>query len=219
MFISGYANPEDVFYYLNIINVLPLPLPNPAPPNPENENESSSFFQALNMLGNPHFSVSQFNIQVIPVVNSLVSTVRDSLEKQVLAWRSTDRGARPVIDQVMMTAISFHTSAVLAYQTFFLNHPSIISLLLSIAWLRIAWLRQDRHCRTRSNGHPGDASAIFGKIILRIINFLAHHLRCGRSSKKASFKLSYFDLISGECLLTEFLIDQVSRCIQTWETS
>ena len=46
--------------YLNIINVLPLPLPNPAPPNPENENESSSFFQALNMLGNPRFSVSSF---------------------------------------------------------------------------------------------------------------------------------------------------------------
>ena len=42
--MSGYANPEDVFYYLNIINVLPLPLPTPAPPNPENENESSSFF-------------------------------------------------------------------------------------------------------------------------------------------------------------------------------
>ena len=60
VFISGYANPEDVFYYLNIINVLPLPLPNPAPPNPENENESSSFFQALNMLGNPRFSVSSF---------------------------------------------------------------------------------------------------------------------------------------------------------------
>ena len=94
MFISGYANPEDVFYYLNIINVLPLPLPSPAPPNSENENESSSFFQALNMLGDPRLSQSvtrnafpfpPFNIQVVPVVNSLVSTVRDSLEKQVLA--------------------------------------------------------------------------------------------------------------------------------------
>ena len=122
----------------------------------------------------------------------------------------------------------------LAYPTFFLNHPSIISLLLacvagiergrgyaiSFSVASIAWLRQDRHLyRTRSNGHPGDASAIFGKIILRSVNFLAHHFRCGRSSKKASFKLSYFDLISGECLLTEFLIDQVSPCIQTWEAS
>ena len=61
---------------------------------PPPENESSSFFQALNMLGNPRLSQSvtrnafpfpPFNIQVIPVVNSLVGTVRDSLEKQVLA--------------------------------------------------------------------------------------------------------------------------------------
>ena len=64
-------------------------------------------------------------------MNSLVGTVRDSLEKQVFARRSTDPGTRPVIDQVMMTAISFHTSAFVAYQAFFLNHPSIISLLLS----------------------------------------------------------------------------------------
>ena len=46
------------------------------------------------MLGNPRLSQSvtrnaspfpPSNIQVIPVVNSLVHTVRDSLEKQVLA--------------------------------------------------------------------------------------------------------------------------------------